>query len=135
MEIRQSLADARRILGELVFGEPVLDSVTYRGESDNLSRRRLIAADVIVAGAVEVWYELSAERTLDHPDSITFILDMTSDTPLPDTATVLLDFGRASLEVALDENGQASWTMPETSVIDRKSKTLRGPTAIILRGV
>jgi hypothetical protein len=128
------LAEARENLLAFLLGATPADEEVVRGESRYLESQ-LIDANVIVAGNVDVWFELHAQY-IAEPAGIHFTLHAVSSAPLPPTAQLIIEFNKVAIPIPFaGEQADHAWTLPERDVIDRKSRRVLGPSTIKLAGV
>lgn len=93
---------------------------------------KLLVADLLLSGQVEIWYELFWARATTDPYAYVFTLYLARIDSLPPLHSVLIHFGPLVHQVQLDSTGKAEWTLPATVVLDPKHKRFLRPISLML---
>lgn len=93
---------------------------------------KLLVADLLLSGQVEIWYELFWARHSTDPYVYIFTLYLARVDSLPPSLTVLVHFGPVIHQVQLDSTGRAEWTLPAAVVLDPKHKRFLRPISLLL---
>ncbi len=93
---------------------------------------KLLVADLLLNGQVEIWYELFWTRDATDPRVFIFTLYLARIDSLPSPLNVLIHFGPVVHHVQLDSTGKAEWALPATVVLDLKHKRFLRPISLML---
>ena len=93
---------------------------------------KLLVADLLLSGQVEIWYELFWVRDAIDPCAYVFMLYLARIDSLPPPRSVFVHFGPVVHHVQLDSTGKAEWSLPETVVLDPKHKRFLRPIRLTL---
>jgi len=100
--------------------------------TSDFNQRRLIAADLIASGDLELWYELFAQKTEIASDKVMLTLTWVSDQLLPKGLQFILKFGNDEHPHHILHTNSASWELPVKILIDPRSGRLRAPLVLIM---
>lgn len=109
-----------------------VDNDTQRGSTMlDFSQRRLIAADLIMSGDLELWYELFAQKE-ESAEQVTLQLTWVSDLPTPPGIQFILKFSDKESVQHILESNMVTWQMPVADLIDPRNGRVRTPIVLTL---